>query len=109
MTLRPTSALWRRHITHPTSVIAVDIGHSGWRLDFISNPVTPIVINAVGGPEVVGAVVEVIRTVVKVVGRVIEVVQAVLEVIRAIVPVHGLLCVGVAAGNKHGHQRQGDL
>ena len=102
---RPVSALWRRHIAHPSSIIAIDIGHPRWRLDFIPNSVTPVVIHPISGAKVVRAVVEIIRAIVEVVRRVIEVVQTVLEVIRAIVPVHGLLCVCVAARNKQRHKR----
>lgn len=105
MTIRPASALWRRHITHPAAVIAVDIGHPRWCLNLIPDAVPPVVIHPISGAKVVGAVVEIIRAVVEVVRRVIEVVQTVLEVIRTIVPVHGLLCVCAAARNKHGYQR----
>lgn len=95
--------MWRRNVAHSAPIIAVDIGHTGWRLNLIPDTVSLVVIDAVRGVKVIGAVVEVVRAVVEVVRRVIEVVQAVLEVVRAIVKVVGLLRIGTTACD---HQRQ---
>ena len=97
------------NIAHTLTVVAVNVCHTRWCADLVSDATPMVVIYTVCGVVIHWAVVVVKWAVFVVEGAVVVVELTVLVIEGAVVVVHGLLGVCRAACNKHREDSQHKL